>query len=107
MDYRAINKCTVKNDYPLPNIQELRASLAGATVFSTIYLSSAFHQLQLEPDDAPRTAFMTHKGLLEYVVLPFGLSNSPAILQNAMICVLSEYINKFVLVYLDDILVYS
>jgi hypothetical protein len=81
--------------------------LAGATVFSTIDLSSAFHQIQLEPDDAPKTACMTDKGLFEYVVLPFGLSNSPAILQNAMICVLSKYINKFVLVYLDDILVFS
>jgi hypothetical protein len=87
--------------------KELLDSLAGATVFSTIALSSAFHQIQLDPDDAPKTTFMTHNGLFEYVVLPFGLSDSPAILQNALNCVLSEYINKFVHVYLHDIVVFS
>jgi hypothetical protein len=74
-------------------------------VFSTVDPSSAFHQIQLEPSDTRKTAFLTHKGLFEYLVLPFSLSNSPAILQNAMNVTLGKYINKFVLVYLDDIMV--
>jgi hypothetical protein len=107
VDYRAVNTCTVKNAYPLPNIQELLDYLQGASVFSTIDLSSAFHQIQLAPDDAPKTAFMTHKGLFEYVVLPLGLSNAPAILQQAMADIFGPHLHKFVLVYLDDILVFS
>ena len=107
IDYRALNKQTKKNRYPLPRIDDLFDKLQGATVFSSIDLQSAYHQVRLKPEDVPKTAFTTPFGLFEYTVLCFGLTNAPATFQSVMNDVLRDVLGKFVLVYLDDIIVFS
>jgi hypothetical protein len=107
IDYRALNKLTVKNKYPLPRIDDLMDNLSGAKFFSSLDLASGYHQLPLHPSDWEKTAFNTHIGKYEWRVLPFGLTNAPSVFQSAMNRVFGKYLNKFVCVYLDDILVYS
>ena len=107
IDYRGLNKLTVKNKYPLPRIDDLLDHLQGSTVFSSLDLMSGYHQLRIDPEDIPKTAFRSPMGLYQYKVLPFGLANAPAIFQSAMNKVFSDYMFKFVVVYLDDILVFS
>lgn len=107
VDYRALNQLTVKNKYPLPRIDELMDNLAGATVFSSLDLTSGYHQLVLHPSDVEKTAFNTPLGKYEWKVLPMGLCNAPAVFQAAMNRIFGKHMNKFVCVYLDDILVYS
>ena len=107
IDYRGLNKITVKNKYPLPRIDDLLDHLQGARVFSSLDLMSGYHQLRIDPEDVPKTAFRSPMGLYQYKVLPFGLANAPAIFQSAMNRVFSDYMFKFVVVYLDDILVFS
>ena len=107
VDYRALNKQTVKNRYPLPRIDDLLDSLHGARYFSALDLQQAYHQVRLDTEDIPKSAFITHKGQFEYRVMSFGLSNAPATFQALMNRVLSPYLGKFCCVYLDDILVYS
>ena len=107
VDYRAVNKQTKKNRYPLPRIDDLFDQLQGATVFSSIDLQSAYHQVRLKPEDIPKTAFTTPFGLFEYTVLCFGLTNAPATFQSVMNDALQGMLGKFVLVYLDDIIVFS
>ena len=107
VDYRALNKLTVKNNYPLPRIDELMDNLAGAKVFSSLDLTSGYHQLVLHPSDIEKTAFNTPQGKYEWKVLPMGLCNAPAVFQSTMNRIFGPYMNKFVCVYLDDILVYS
>ena len=84
VDYRALNKQTVKNRYPLPRIDDLLDTLYGAKYFSALDLQQAYHQVRLIPEDIPKTAFITHKGQYEYRVLAFGLSNAPATFQALM-----------------------
>ena len=107
IDYRAINKLTVRNQYPLPRIDQLLDSLSGAKVFSSLDLMSAYHQIRLQESDVPKTAFKTPLGLFEFKVLPFGLANSPAVFAAKMASVFKNEIGKFCLVYLDDLLVFS
>ena len=107
IDYRALNKLTVKNKYPLPRIDDLMDNLGGAKCFSSMDLTSGYHQLLLNPEDCAKTAFNTHIGKYEWKVLPFGLSNAPAVFQAVMNKLFGKALNKFVCVYLDDILVFS
>ena len=107
IDFRGLNEQTVKNRYPLPRIDELFDKLQGATVFSSIDLQSAYNQVRLKPEDVPKTAFTTPFGLFEFKVLCFGLTNAPGTFQNIMNDVLRDVIGKFVLVYLDDIVIFS
>jgi hypothetical protein len=107
MDYRALNKLTVKNRYPLPRIDDLLDQLHGATVFSSLDLASGYHQVRITEDDVPKTAFRTPFGHFQWRVLPFGLSNAPSTFQAMMNDVFGPEFRKFVCVYLDDVLVFS
>jgi hypothetical protein len=107
LDYRALNKITIKNRYPLPRIEELFDQVQGAKVFSKIDLRSAYHQVRIAEEDIFKTAFNTRYGHYEWLVLSFGLTNAPSTYQNLVNNVFKELLDVCVIVYLDDILVYS
>ncbi len=107
IDYRALNSLIIKNCYPLPRIDELLDRLYRAKVFSKIDLRSGYHQIRISPEDIPKTAFKTRYGLYEFTALPFGLSNSPATFQRLMNDVFREQLDDFVIIYINDILVFS
>ncbi len=107
VDYRALNKLTVKNRYALPRVEELFDRLAGAKVFSKIDLESGYWQVRIAEGDVPKTAFRTRYGHYEFKVMPFGLTNAPAAFQGAMNDLFRRYLDDFVVVFLDDILIYS
>jgi hypothetical protein len=107
MDYHALNEVTIKNMYPLPRIDDMFDQLHGASVFSKIDLRSGYHQLKIRECDIPKTAFVSTYGLYEYMVMSFGLINAPAYFMYLMNKVFVEYLDKFVIVFVDDILVYS
>ncbi|KAJ9508757.1 hypothetical protein QJQ45_028059 [Haematococcus lacustris] len=107
IDYRALNKLTVRDRYPLPRIDELFDKLAGKKVFSSLDLQAGYHQIRITEEDVPKTAFLTPVGQFQFKVLCFGLTNAPATFQRVMNTVFKPLINKSVLVYIDDILVMS
>jgi hypothetical protein len=107
VDYHSLNEVTIKNKYPLPRIDDLFDQLKGACVFLKIDLRSGYHQLKIRASDIPKTAFITRYGLYEYTVMSFGLTNAPAYFMYLMNKVFMEYLDKFMVVFIDDILIFS
>ena len=107
IDYRQINKVTMKNRHPLPRIEDLFNQLKGAGVFSKIDLRSGYYQLRVKDVDVPKAAFRTRYGRYEFLVMPFGLTNAPTEFMDLMNRVFRSYVDQFFMVFIDDILVYS
>ena len=106
-DWRALKNITIKNRYPLPRIDETIDRLGGSTIFSSLDLNSGYYQIRISEEDAPKTAFTTPMGQFEFKVLGMGLANSPATFQAVMNQIFKPYLHKFVVIYLDDTLVYG
>ena len=107
VDYRPLNDVTIKNKYPLPRIDILFDQLSKAKVFSKIDLRSGYHQIKIRPEDIPKTTFSTKYGLYEYLIMSFGLNNAPAYFIYLMNSVFMTELDKFVFVFIDDILIFS
>ena len=107
VDYRQLNKMTVKNKYLLPSIDDLFDQLKSASIFSKINLQSGYHQLRIKDVEAHKTSFRTRYGHYEFLIMPFGLTNAPMAFMDLMNCVLRLYVDRFFIVFINDILAYS
>jgi hypothetical protein len=102
-----LNEVTIKNKFPLPRIEDMFDHLRGARVFSKIYLRLGYHQLRIRPLDIPKMTFITMYGLYEYTVMSFGLTNAPTFFMYLMNSVFMDYLDKFIVVFIDDVFIYS
>jgi hypothetical protein len=107
VDYWSLNEVAIKNKYPLPRIEDLFNQMKGAIAFSKIDLRLGYHQLKIRESDVPKTSFRSRYGLYEYIVMSFGLTNAPAYLMYLMNKVFMDYLDKFVVVFIDDIIIFS
>ena len=107
IDYRQLNKVTIRNQYPLPMINELFDQLQGSRVYSKIHLRSGYHQLRVQKSDVTKIAFKTRYRHYEFLMMPFGLTNAPAAFMDLMNRVFQPYLDRFIIVFINDILVYS
>jgi len=107
VDYRQLNKVTIKNRYPLPRIENLMDQLVGARVFSKIDLRSGYHQIKVKDEDMQKTAFRTRYKHYEYIVMPFSVTNAPGVFMEYMNRIFHTYLDCFVVVFIDDLLIYS
>ena len=107
VDYRELNMMTIKNKYPLPRIDDLMDHLHGSSMFSKIDLQSGHHQILVKADDVQKTAFRSKYGHYEYVVTPFGVTNAPAVFMDYMNRIFRPFLDKFIVVFIDEILIYS